>query len=465
MLLRLRLALFYSTIMVLLLGIFSSTVLFVQSRFTLEAAENDLRVAASRITAAASGATNALDLPASYDAGRLFVQTRSAGGQVTSRSRNLSSGDLTLSEAGWSAVARGRSWYETVTLGDEPLLILSQPFSVGGQAPGVLQVAQSLRDRNQALRSLAISLLLGSTGAGIASLFVGWLAADLALRPINRLTSIARDIGTRRDFSRRVEYTGPADEIGRLAATFNSMLAELQAAQLDLEQTLMAQRTFLADASHELRTPLTTLRGNLDLLRRDPPVPEADRGEILADMAAETERLIRLVNDLLTLARADAHRELHREPVPVAPLLEELGRQTRLIAPGRIVEWEAPAHLAALGDRDAVRQVLLILIDNALKHTPATAQVRVRAAPQNGQVVLQVQDTGPGIEPAALSRLFDRFYRGANARSAPGTGLGLPIAKMLVETQQGSLRVDSQVGSGTTFTVTLPRAENSEPAP
>jgi signal transduction histidine kinase len=240
------------------------------------------------------------------------------------------------------------------------------------------------------------------------------------------------------------------------------MLAELQAAQLDLEKTLQVQRSFLADASHELRTPLTTLRGNLDLLRRDPPIPEADRGEILDDMAAETERLIRLVNDLLALARADAQRELHREPVPLAPLLEDLGKQARLLAPGRTINWEAPGDLAALGDPDAVRQVLLILIDNALKHTPAAARLSITASPLDGQAVIQVQDTGPGIEPAALSRLFDRFYRGDGARASPGTGLGLPIAKLLVETQDGSLRVDSQPGAGAIFTVTIPRANSQK---
>ena len=459
MLLRLRLALFYAAITVLLLAIFSSAVFFVLSRVTLETARNDLALAAAHINEAVHRTSDTLSVPAAMDNSGLYIQMRRADGAVVSRSQNLVITELPLSTAGWAALGQGRPWHETDTVGEEPLLIYSQPLTLGGQPSGVLQVAQSVRARNLALRTLAISLMLGSAGAAIAALFIGWLAADLALRPINRLTSIARDIGKRRDFTRRVEYTGPADEIGRLAATFNSMLAELQAAQLDLEKTLQTQRTFLADASHELRTPLTTLRGNLDLLRRDPPIPEGDRGEILDDMAAETERLIRLVNDLLTLARAEAHRELRREPVPVAPLLEDLGRQARLLAPERTITWQVPDGLAALGDPDAVRQVLLILIDNALKHTPATARVNVTAAPQDGQVVLQVRDTGPGIEPAAMARLFDRFYRANGTRNSPGTGLGLPIAKLLVETQAGSLRVDSQEGTGSTFTVTLPRAE------
>jgi signal transduction histidine kinase len=461
MLLRLRLALVFSAIMALLLAIFSSAVFFVQSRITLEAAKHDLALAAENIDAATQAAGSGLTVPAAFDTGRLYIQIRSADGAVATSSQNHPATELPLSDSGWEALAHGRAWHETETVAGEPLLIYSQPLRLGAGQSGVLQVAQPLSDRNRALRTLAISLLLGSASAGIAALFAGWVAADLALRPINRLTGIARDIGQRRDFSRRVEYTGPADEIGRLAATFNSMLAELQAAQLDLENTLQAQRTFLADASHELRTPLTSLRGNLDLLRRDPPIPIEDRAEILEDMAAETDRLIRLVNDLLALARADARPELRHEPVPLAPLLDDLGRQARLLAPERAITWEASGELVALGDPDAVRQVVLILIDNALKHTPATAQIAVTATPQNGHVVLQVQDSGPGIDRSVLSRLFDRFYRGDGARHSPGTGLGLPIAKLLVESQQGSVAVSSQTGVGTTFTITLPRAGDS----
>jgi signal transduction histidine kinase len=157
-------------------------------------------------------------------------------------------------------------------------------------------------------------LLLGTATAVIVAGLVGWAAAGLALHPVNRLTSIAQSIGAEHDFGRRVEHTGPNDEIGRLAATFNIMLAELQAAHLATEQALQAQRRFVADASHELRTPLTTLRGNLGLLCREPPISDHDRREVLADMSDEMERLIRLVNDLLSLARADSHRQLQTEP-------------------------------------------------------------------------------------------------------------------------------------------------------
>jgi two-component system OmpR family sensor kinase len=176
-------------------------------------------------------------------------------------------------------------------------------------------------------------------------------------------------------------------------------------------------------------------------------------------MTDEMERLIRLVNDLLSLARADAHRQLQAEPVPLHPLLRDLHRQVRLLAPDRRIECAAPKGLAVRGDRDAVKQIVLILLDNALKHTPSSARVSLAAAPAApGKVSLCVADTGPGIAPDAIPNLFDRFFRADASRASPGTGLGLPIAKMLVEAQGGTIAVASQLGQGSTFTVTLPAA-------
>ena len=137
----------------------------------------------------------------------------------------------------------------------------------------------------------------------------------ITLHPIQRLTQTARTIGDERDFTRRVTYTGPQDEVGQLATTFNSMLARLQDAYQQVAHSLEMQRDFVADVSHELRTPLTTLRGNLGLLRREPPIPAEEQADILTDMMDESDRLIRLVNDLLVLARADAGRSLAKEPL------------------------------------------------------------------------------------------------------------------------------------------------------
>jgi signal transduction histidine kinase len=233
------------------------------------------------------------------------------------------------------------------------------------------------------------------------------------------------------------------------------MLAELQAAHQQTEQTLEMQRHFVADVSHELRTPLTTLHGNVDLLRREPPISAEDRSEVLSDMASESQRLMRLVNDLLTLARADARRAPPSRPVELAPLAEEAARQAGLLAQDRQITCHLSREAVVLGEADSLKQVLLILLDNALKH--GDGPVVVTADVTDGHVALSVRDSGPGIEPDLLPHVFERFSRGKEARSGSGTGLGLAIAKALVEAQDGSIAVESEVGEGSVFTVTLPR--------
>jgi two-component system OmpR family sensor kinase len=286
----------------------------------------------------------------------------------------------------------------------------------------------------------------------------GWILSGLVLRPVNRITQTAQAIGAERDLSRRVQYTGPNDEIGQLATTFNTMLTELQAAYRQQQQ-------FVADVSHELRTPLTTLRGNLALLRRQPSISSEDREDILGDMVDESDRLIRLVNDLLMLVRAGVGRQLRSEPIQVKPLVEEVARQTQLLDPGRIIACDSLPDVAVAGDQDALKQVLLILMDNALKHTtgPITISTAVADAkgsrnPSDPSVAISIRDSGPGISPEVLCHLFERFYRGEDARETSGLGLGLPIAKALVEAQDGRLTIDSQVDRGSVVTVILPQA-------
>jgi signal transduction histidine kinase len=269
------------------------------------------------------------------------------------------------------------------------------------------------------------------------------------------LTQTAQAIGAERDFSRRVEHTGPDDEVGRLAKTFNAMLAELQAAYEQVEGALEMQRRFVADVSHELRTPLTTLNGNIELLRREPPISDEDRADVLLDMSSESRRLIRLLTHLLTLARADARRPLQCEPVRIKPIIEDVCRQARVLEPDRGIACDLVPDVAVLGEEDALRQVLLILLDNALKHTDGAIMVATRVTDE--RVAISVHDSGPGIESELRPHLFERFSRGKASVAEAGTGLGLAIAKALVETQDGTIAIDSQEGQGSVFTVTLPR--------
>jgi two-component system OmpR family sensor kinase len=458
---RLRLTLLYSLILALTLIIFSVILYVTQARTTL----NDTREAlAERAKYLIEGplAHGYWDKALKPDPSRIgtFTQIRDLDGQVLGRSPNLADDApaLPLGEMALQAAQQGQTWVEIAETDTERLFIHNQPLNYGADnTPLILQVATSLVEQDQNLSTLGRILIIGSSVAVIAAFGSGWLLAGVALRPINRLRQTAQAIGVERDFNRRVDYRGPNDEIGQLVTTFNDMLAELQAAFVQVEGMLQTQRRFAADASHELRTPLTTLRGNIGLLQRQPPINAEDRADVLDDMVAETERLMRLVNDLLALARADAGQPLSQEPVPLKPLLEDVCQQVKLLAPERSIVCHASFGATVIADNDALKQVLLVLLDNALKHTPPETTITLRTHLNDGHIAIQVSDDGPGIAPIHLPHLFDRFYRGDTARSSPGAGLGLAIAEELVKAQNGVINVESRVDHGSTFTLIFPR--------
>ncbi|HSD84018.1 MAG TPA: HAMP domain-containing sensor histidine kinase, partial [Anaerolineae bacterium] len=374
----------------------------------------------------------------------------------------------------------GKPWTDMAVTENGRLFVFNQPVVVHGQLVGVIQLARSLAEQDESLATLRNILLAGSLFVVVFAFIIGWVLSGAALRPIQRLTETAHVIGAQRDFDRRVDHRGPPDEVGRLATTFNGMLDELQAAYRQSEQALQAQRRLVADASHELRTPLTTIRGNLGLLKRQPPIAAEDEEAVVNDMVDETDRLIRLTNDLLVLARSDAGRPLRHVPLPIGPLVDDVCRQAKLLGATRTIVCEAAPESSVLGDPDALKQVLLILLDNALKYTPEGGTITIGAEiralilpevqpnarpatrsdnPQEDQsAAIFIRDTGPGIAPQALPHIFERFYRSDEARSGNGAGLGLAIAQELIEAQQGHITVESEVGKGSTFTVRLPLA-------
>jgi len=469
---RLRLTLLYSAILALTLIAFSSILYITQARATYESIKANLVRQAEAVSALrrfpvppyqppGEGVPSdrpqpQADLRGGALAGR-WTQTRSLDGTILLRTSDLSNAVLPLSSNGLRAVQDGMGWFETAQVEDQLVLIYSRRAEIFGQTQ-IVQVAFPITQPEQYLRTLRLILIVGCSFTIVAAFAIGWGLAGVVLRPIHRITRTAQIIGAERDFSRRVQHTGPTDEVGQLAITFNAMLAELESAYRQLEQTLDSQRRFVADASHELRTPLTTIRGNIELLRHEPPLDAQERAEILADTRDEVDRLIRLVHQLLVLARADAGQPLRRDVVPIKPLLEDVCRQSRLIAPQRDILCGSLPDVQVLGDRDALKQVFLILLDNALMHTSAGATIEVTMTDADGHVTISVRDNGPGIAPDVLPHIFERFYRGQVSRSGKGTGLGLSIAKELVEAQDGTITVESQVGKGSVFMVTLPQA-------
>jgi signal transduction histidine kinase len=465
MTIRLKLTLVYSVIIALILIVFSVILYSTQRWTTMNTAQKNLvrqyyKIADSWPSAASlETVSSAADRQHDYD--QAYAQVRNWDGQITHRPANIAGTTFPLSNHGLEAVKQGQAWIEPASLEGGRFLIRSKTMGEPGEKSEILQVALSIESRYQFLTELRNTLIIGDSLVILVALGVGWLVAGLTLRPIHRITQTAKTVGEERDFGQRVKNSGPADEIGQLATTFNDMLGQLQDAYLKVEQSLQAQRRFVADASHELRTPLTTIRGNLGLLQREPPIEAEDQADILTDTVSETERLIRLVNDLLLLARADSKQPLRREPVQTQALLEDLCRQARLLAPRRTIICRPEPDLNIVADPDALKQVLLVLLDNALKHTPPQAAITLATSAAGEDVCISVQDNGPGIEPSQLSHLFERFYRGDASRSGPGTGLGLAIADELTKAQNGSLSVESQQGQNTTFTLTFPRFESS----
>mgnify|MGYP002779606695 CR=1 FL=1 len=456
---RLRLTLIYSLILALTL-VTSGGVLYLT---VAQLAENVLKDAlineAKLISNSDEFKVDRIVLPRSpFASPDTFVQTRNLSGQVVDRTSNLGDVELPLPDNtnGENLLDNDGDVY-TATIAGKPVLIYMKTISDHREPIGFLQVARSTEEMDQTLSTLQRTLIAGILAVTVAAFGIGWLLAGIALRPINRMTQTAQTIGDQRDFSRRVQYSGPPDELGRLATTINTMLTKLEAAFRQEERALVAQRRFVADASHELRTPLTTVRGNIELLLREPPISDEDRVAVVTDIIAETERLIRLVNDLLLLERGDVGTVLSTESVAVREVIEEVGRQFQRLDPDREIDIAAIDDVQVQANRDAFTQILYILLDNAVKFSPPDGSIRVRTTATRDRLRVHVTDSGPGIPPELLPNIFERFYRGDEARSGNGAGLGLAIAKVLAEAQGGQITVESQSGDGATFSVSLLR--------
>lgn len=464
---RLRLTLLYSAILVATLILFGVALYVTVSRVTVNVVEETLAEEADRIIGSRKFRLDDIDYHVEkLAAPQTYVQTIRLDGDIIDRTAGLGEYTLPLSHEGRRTCSSGTPWTEISATDDGRLLIYSQPVRNGGDVVGILQLARSLADYDQSLETLRRLLILGGGIVTLLAVGSGWVLAGTVLQPIDRITTTAHAIGAERDFDRRVEYEPAAtdDEVGRLARTFNEMLEELQAAYTQVGETLQQQRRFVADASHEMRTPLTTIRGNLELLRRQPPISKEDRIAVLDDVVDESDRLIRLVNDLLVLARADAllatqhaaGRSLEQESVAIKPLIDELCRQVGHLAPERAMRCDDILDATVAGNRDALKQVLLILLDNALQYS--AGPISITTAQRDDAITISVKDEGHGIAPELLPHIFERFYQGNSARTGASAGLGLSIAKALTEAQGGTIEVTSEVGRGSTFTVTLPAA-------
>ncbi|HEY9288857.1 MAG TPA: ATP-binding protein [Candidatus Dormibacteraeota bacterium] len=334
----------------------------------------------------------------------------------------------------------------------------------GARVMGLVQLSIPTASIDEALRADRELAIAGSLIVLLLALLLSPLIIGRALRPLEHMSASAGALAAG-DYKQRVSVPRSDDEIGRLAIAFNQMAAGIDLAFEVRRQSEEQMRHFVADASHELRTPLTSIAGYIDVLsRRDSVDPETLRESLVA-MGRESSRMTRLVNDLLTLTRFEAARTPRRQPIRLdeflTQTLDELGvsghgaPESRRIEPGIVVQ----------GDPDALKQVVTNLAQNALKYAPGAEQ-RWSVFSSGGRAAIRVEDTGPGIARRDLPHLFERFYRGEQARdrAAGGSGLGLAIVKSIVEAHDGTVEAESEPGRGATFTAWLPLAAEQRAA-
>ncbi len=345
--------------------------------------------------------------------------------------------------------AEGGSSFVWLNTGDDDVRILAEPIQNGDEFAGVLEVGRETDAKESlsfAARTIAISIpaILLFAGAG------GWWLAGRALNPIDRITRTAATI-EERDLSRRIDEALPDDEVGRLAATFNAMLDRI-------EDAFSRQRRFTSDAAHELRTPLALMRSQIDVAlqaERDPAIDQ-DTLEALGD---DVDRLARMATSLLSLARSDAAGiQLTVGEIDLPDLLDLLAEQYAPVAgEARISIVLDTSRATIVADQDQIIQVLVNLLDNALRHSPGGTQITLGCRAGQERVRIWVADEGPGIPPEDLPHIFERFYRveSDRGRRRGGIGLGLSISKAIVEAHGGMIEIQSTPESGTIVTVSL----------
>jgi two-component system, OmpR family, sensor kinase len=303
-------------------------------------------------------------------------------------------------------------------------------------------------------------LLFGVSGfiTFIAAAIAVWVATGRALRPLGQMSVMADEVGRSQDLGRRLPVVRTRDAVGRLSTSFNAMMDRLQEAYARVAAALAAQQRFTADASHELRTPLTTIRNNAEFLLQHPTALEADREAALRDIAGESVRMSRLIENLLILARADGGIVLPADPIDLAAVAEAVTRQASALHSDRDISFAGTPARPVLGDGDTLRQLVWILLDNAVKFTGDGGRIWVALTQRGPGVVLTVSDDGVGIPAGAEQRIFSRFYRADPARSGGGAGLGLAIASWIAGVHGGTIMAANNGSGGATFSVEFPAA-------
>ena len=413
---------------------------------------------AQAFAAAMKGSTDSTSLvSASYT--YLQARTGAAAGPdpillvVTATHRPLVNSTVRLEDATGNSAAKSPTTapagFADAQIGGAEYRVLSAPIAdANGVRVGLFQAA--LADQSSQLIAAGVAGALGVAGlmVMVAGVVLSLWAARASLRPLHLMADDAAGI-THAAPGRRIAYDGPADELGSLADSLNAMLDRLERSYAD-------QRRFVADASHELRTPVAIVRGNVELLQGGKLAPK-DAEESLSMIEAESARMTRLLDELLSLARLES--AVHEfQPLDVSTLLQEGAARARKLG-DRVISTNCTWGLWVNGDPDLLDQALVNVLRNAVAHTVDGGHITLSCSATPTHAMLSVTDDGPGIPQADLDRIFDRFYRAQGPRpgDSGGAGLGLAIAKRLVDLHTGTMSVVNVTPTGARFTITLPR--------
>ncbi len=463
---RSRLTAWHVAVLGFFLILFSILLYVFLSKRLHESIDNSLKVSANVIQKAALLEYSRTPLPGldlffdqflGYSNINKFYRIYDGSGHVDSRSKGIDASKFPLTQDAYSRATQGKMTYETFKLVPwHRVRVITMPVIRNDNLVNLIQVGTSLKAVEHTLKNLRIFLFTAIPCALILSTLGGRFMATRALKPVAEITSTAQDIAHGANLSRRIPIPEVQDEIGNLARTFNEMMNRL-------EKSFNQVRQFSSDASHELRTPLTVLKGQSELVLSKPR-SKAEYQEVLSSNLEEINYMSRVLEDLLILSKGDEGKvSLEKEPVELSSIVEEVSRQGEIFADEKevkiILAYLEPVTI--LGDAHRLKQMVWILLHNAVKFTPSGGEIKITLQDLDDTVYFTIRDTGIGIPEQDLPKIFDRFYRVDKARSRMdgGSGLGLSICKHIVDRHHGTVDVESKLGEGTKFKIRFPKYE------
>lgn len=456
---RWRLTLWYGGVLAAVLVVFGTSIYFIMRHHLMvridQGLEEELADVLSEVRRAEdrAGMLTWFDRRFSRHEGFDFQVTTETGERIFANQRLR---DRRLPIPG-PARSREGALYRTAVLDDGGRWRIVSRNAKGPEGDLLVQVARSLESYDHEMGELLAALLITGPLTLVVALSGGYLLARGALAPVDQMTVTASRIGADR-LHERIDVVNPDDELGRLAETLNGMIERL-------ERSFHEMQRFTADASHELRTPIAVIRTEAEIALGK-PLGDADKQDLLSNVLEECQRLTWITDQLLTLAREDAGiTQWAREPVDLTQLINGSVEVMRPLADirGHRLIVRSNDKAVVLGDPARLRQVFYNLLDNAIKYTPDGGTIDVTSVEADTTVQVTVRDSGIGIPPEHLPRVFDRFYRvdKARTRAEGGSGLGLSIVQSIIAAHGGQTELTSAPHQGTTFTVSLPKQLDS----